>query len=182
MKIKIGLGIFIIIAVIVGSVFLSAYRSQSASSDALEEKIRLDTLNIGKINQSAKTANNQTAEINIKILETQAEIDVAGNEIMDGVNANAIIKAVYAQSTTDQVSLLPLSTQQWSQLSNSDLQVFRISFTAAGIENNLVSFIQWLQNSPYNSLVVESYSLNRSVDQDGAVSYISQIDLALYSK
>jgi hypothetical protein len=184
MKIKVGLGIFIIVAIVVGSVILSAYRTHSASAVALGDKIKLDTLALGKISQSAKTANNQTIELNSQIQEMQDKIDAASGVILDDVNANAIIKAIYAQSTVNQVTLVPLSTQPWNQLDNNsgELRVFRISFSATGLENNLISFIQWLQNSSYSSLVVENYVLTRTVNQNGSITSASQIDMALYSK
>jgi hypothetical protein len=54
MKLKIGLGIFIVIAIIFVAKFLTEFINESALANSLTTKIQANTLALSKISQSAK--------------------------------------------------------------------------------------------------------------------------------
>jgi hypothetical protein len=184
MKLKIGLGVLIVVAVVLGALFLGDFRTQTTNNDLLETKIQTDTLSLQKIGQAAKTANNEVIVLNAKIAEAQNGIKSSDNIISGTVNANNIMKAIFEQGSLYQVTLIPLSTQPWITVdrNNSTLRVFTVALSASGDAPNLFNFIKWLQASPFSSLVIENMRIAKSSDAENSSGLESKINLAIYSK
>jgi hypothetical protein len=185
MKFKIGLGIFIVIAAIVGAKLFIDFKNDRILADTLTAKIQTDTLALGKISNSAKAINNEINSLNAEIVKTQDELQASGRIIPDQVDPNEVIKIIFVEGSGDHITLVPLSTTPWTPLNISredKTRVFRMTFSISGKENNIADFIQWLQDSPFPSLVIENFKMAKTLDPAGETIVAANINLALFSK
>jgi hypothetical protein len=153
----------IIGALLVGGLFVNDYFNQSSAAQALTSQIQSQ-------NQALSTLSSQTMELNTEIANDNQNvnkilnaIDNESSAIPSGkINSNDIVKAILNQSLYNFVSVVPLSTQDWSSIktNGNDYQVFKMSLKVVGSQENVVQFIRQLPQL-YNTLVIGSISLSK---------------------
>ncbi len=184
MKTKIGLGIWIIAAIIVSAIFMSDYNSHSGETDSLNARIHADSQSLSVLTQSIKTVNNDIQAINADITKVQTDVEAASNVIPPRENSNNLIRSILARGQANQLTIIPLSTQEWTgiDINRNTYQVFKIALAIEGQQANLLEYIKWLQNSPYPTLAVENLKISRAVDDENKEIIRANLNLAIYAK
>jgi hypothetical protein len=184
MKTKVLLGIWIVAAIIIGTLFLSDYSNQLTRGKVLSAKIETDSIQLNKFTQNAKTVNKDLETLNASISKTQSDIEVASNLVLEKTNTTDIIRALFSQAEINQVSLVPLSTQDWTTINtqNQEIKVFRITFLVNGTEFNVLNLIKWIQTSPFTSMVMENFTLTKANDPINPENSQSNMHIAIYAK
>jgi septal ring factor EnvC (AmiA/AmiB activator) len=184
MKTKIGLGIWIIAAIIVSAVFLSDYNGRSGETDVLNAKIHVDSQSLNVLTQNIKSVNTEIQEINANIAKAQTDIESAGDVIPPRENSNNLIRSILSHGQTNQLTIIPLSTEEWTQVDirNNPYEVFKIALSVEGQQANLLEYIKWLQKSPYPTLSIEDLTITRVMDQVEKDIVRANLKLAIYAK
>jgi hypothetical protein len=184
MKIKVGFGIWIVIAIIFGALFLSDYSKQSTSANLLSDKILADSIQINNINLKSKDINKDIEVLNANVAKTQAEIVDAGRIIPESLNSNEVIKALFSQGALNQVELVPLTTEEWTtvNIESAEVNAFKIAFLLRGGEAKVIQTIKWIQDSPYSTLVIKDFSLSDINDPQNPDVVEARINIVIYAK
>jgi hypothetical protein len=164
MKEKTILALIIVVALIAGGVFLNGYFNQSAAADDLAVKVQNDSKNLTtvngtnqKLNQEISTINNQTAQA-MQDLENESKVMPAR------VNSNEIVRSVLDTGKDSSVTVIPLSTEDWStfKIGKHDYQVFKMTVEVNGDQDNLIKFVKSIQGL-YDTITIESASFTKTL-------------------
>jgi Tfp pilus assembly protein PilO len=162
---KVILYILIIAAVIDAGIFLTKYFNQTYAADALAAQIQSENRNISTLTE-------KTSELNLEIANHTADVSAVLNAIENEkviipakTNTNEIVKTILNTGLKNNVSVIPLSTRDWSTVrtGGNDYQVFVMSFEVDGGDQDVVQFVRAVQEL-YSTLVLENIVWN-SIDQ-----------------
>ena len=162
---KVILYILIIAAVIDAGIFLTKYFNQTYAADALAAQIQSENRNISTLTE-------KTSELNLEIANHTADVSAVLNAIENEkviipakTNTNEIVKTILNTGLKNNVSVIPLSTRDWSTVrtGGNDYQVFVMSFEVDGRDQDVVQFVRAVQEL-YSTLVLENIVWN-SIDQ-----------------
>jgi hypothetical protein len=158
---KVILYILIIAAVIDAGIFLTKYFNQTYAADALSAQIQSENRNIS-------TLTDKTSELNLEIANHTADVNAVLSTIENErviipakSNTNEIVKTILNTGLENNVSVIPLSTRDWSTVktNGNDYQVFVMTFEVEGQDPNVVQFVRAVQDL-YSTLVLENIVWN----------------------
>ena len=162
--IKILIGVLIVAALAVGGIFVSDYMGKTAKAESLVEQIQRDNKNLTTISTSTQ---NLVTEINEITAETNELLDTLAKEskeVPDRINTNNIVNSVLTLGQACDVTVIPLSTQDWAKvkIGENDYLVYRMTVEVYGTHTDVLGFIRQLQGL-YNTLAVESLTLEKKL-------------------
>jgi hypothetical protein len=158
---KVILYILIVAAVVDAGIFLTKYFNQTYAADALAAQIQSENRNIS-------TLADKTDELNLEIANHTADVNAVLSTIENEkviipakTNTNDIVKTILNTGLENNVSVIPLSTRDWSTVKTggNDYQVFVMSFAVEGQDRDVVQFVRAVQDL-YSTLVLENIVWN----------------------
>jgi hypothetical protein len=189
--------LMIIGALLIGGIFVNDYFNQSSSAQDLTSQIQSQNQALALLSDKTREINTEVANDSVSISQVLYTIDNTKNTMPPGkINSNEIVKAILNQGLYNLVSVVPMSTQDWSNVktNGNDYQVFKISVKVVGSQENVVQFIRQLPQL-YNTLVIGGVSLSKITETptptatetpDATPSLVSHIEanltLAIYTK
>jgi hypothetical protein len=183
MLVKIAIAVLVIIVVAFGGIIYNDYLGQTARAESVNTAIQND-INTGKIvSKGTDKINREIIEIDQKIDETREAIEKEDSLLPEKIDSNEIIREILVQGKADGVSIIPLSTREWTktQVNKIDYQVLKINLEIKGQQTNVVHFIRQMQDSAYQTMVLESVTLKRpQVPEDTDI--IADMNLSIYAR
>jgi hypothetical protein len=164
MKEKTILALVIVVALIAGGVFLNGYFNQSAAADDLAVKVQNDSKNLATVNGANQKLNQEIATINNQTAQAMQDLENEGKVMPARVNSNEIVRSVLDTGRDNSVTVIPLSTDDWSTLKigKHDYQVFKMTVEVNGDQDNLIKFVKSIQDL-YDTITIESASFTKTI-------------------
>jgi hypothetical protein len=166
MMIRIVLGILIIAAAIEAGIYITDYYNRSFAAEALNSQIESENQNLTQLKDKTRELNSEIAANNASVSDMLTAIAAENKKIPDQtISPNEIIRTLLNLGEKYNVSIIPLTTQDWARVTTKDFdyRILRISLKIVGTKDNIVQIIKQLPGL-YDTLVIENISLNKFVD------------------
>jgi Tfp pilus assembly protein PilO len=203
MEVKNLVALLLIVAVGFAGYFVSDYFNKSSEADSLSVQIQNTNQSVASVSNQTKAAEAELADLTKRANEIQTAI-VAENLTMPArFNSNDLVQSILMLGKNSELIVIPLNTQEWTsvKIDKHSYQVFRMTIEVGGLQERLVDFVQQLQGTFYDTLVIESLTITKPlptpspvatyadetpvptpglIEDDGRVK--SKIQLAVYTK
>jgi hypothetical protein len=161
MTLRIILGIVIIAAVIISGVYIGDYFNKSFAADALASQIQNQDQNLVTLTDQTEKLNKDIANHTVEVDNLLSSIESESNNIpSEKIDPNDIVKDLLELGQRNMVSIIPLSTTDWSgvKTNGSDYQVFKATLEINGSLENITRFVSQTQYL-YSTLIIDNISL-----------------------
>ncbi len=160
---KVVVILVVIAAIALGGIFINDYFDKSAAADSLAGKIQNENKILTTISSANQKLAQEIADLNNKASQATLDIAKESKTIPTRMNSNEIVKNVLDKGLDNNVTVIPLSTQDWSnvKIGKHSYQIFKMSVEVTGEQNSLISFMEDLQGI-YDTLVIENASFNKT--------------------
>lgn len=151
----------VIAALVVSGIFIKDYYDESSTADSISNQIQNTQKNIALVSAQTRNLEVELGSFQKRHADAQAAIEAEKNQIPDKINSNSIVRSILLLGQEKQVTVIPLSTKEWTpvKIDRHDYQVFRMSIELNGSEQNIIEFLERLQYSLYQTLVIEDVHL-----------------------
>ncbi|MCR4393508.1 MAG: hypothetical protein NUV31_03950 [Dehalococcoidales bacterium] len=147
----------VIAALVASGIFIKDYYDESANADSISSQIQNTQKNIAIVSAQTRNLEAELSDFTKRYANAQAAIEAEKNMMPDKMNSNSIVRSVLLLGQEKRVSVIPLSTRDWTtvKIDKHDYHVFRMDLELNGEESDIIEFIDKLQYSLYQTLVVE---------------------------
>jgi hypothetical protein len=183
MLVKIALAVLMVVIIAFGGIYYHDYLSQTARAESINIEIQNNKNANTIVSKNIQKVNSDIADIARNESTVNKDIEKEIGQLPDKINPNEIVKDIIIQGKASQVSIIPLSTDEWvkTQVNKNDYQVLRIHLEAKGPQKNVVEFISQMQNSAYETLIIEKITMHKPFDPLDT-DIIADVNLAMYAK
>lgn len=164
MKERTILALIIVAALIAGGVFLNGYFNQSAAADDLASKVQNDSRNLTTLNGANQKLNQEVTTINNQTTQVMQDLADEDNALPASMDSNKIVRDVLDTGKDNAVTVIPLSTQDWSTLKigKHNYQVFKMTVEVTGDQDNLIKYVKGLQGL-YDTITIDNASFTETI-------------------
>jgi hypothetical protein len=151
----------VIAALVASGIFIKDYYDESSTADSISAQIQNTQKNIAVVSAQTHNLEAELGEITKRYESAQAAIEAEKNLMPDIINSNTIIQSILLLGDERHVSVIPLRTRDWTtiKIDKHDYHVFRMDLELNGEESNIIEFIDKLQYSLYQTLVIENVNV-----------------------
>jgi|GEM_PF-3507970 len=162
---------FLIIIAVIGALvasglFIKDYYSESSAADAISTQIQNTQKNVAIIYSQTRSVEAEVLDLTKRYSDVQAAIEAEKNLMPDKMNSNDIVESILLLGKEKHVNVIPLSTDDWTpvKIDKHDYHVFRMKVELNGDEKDIIEFLERLQYSIYQTLVVEDIRLVKTIE------------------
>jgi hypothetical protein len=183
MQVKILLAILIIVVIAVGGIFYNDYSSQTVKAESANAEIQNDKNASTIVTRSLQNTNNEIAEIAKKIDNIKGDLAREEDQLPAKINSNEIVKDIILQGKACEVTVIPLSAQEWTktQINKINYQVLKIKLETKGRQASVLNFISRMQDPACETLIIENITISKPSDPLDT-DIIADFDLAIFTK
>jgi hypothetical protein len=181
MKGKLLITLLIIILLVVYYILGMGYMKQQKEHEAL-------TSQIADVTQTLREIPEPPQDLEQRLATAQASLTAEQSAFPGKMNTTQVINSILELADDCEVKAIPLITQPWSteKVGQHDYYVFRLNVAVEGSLSQLLTFGGKLENSEFETLVVERLEVTRVTDQpeetvEGTVPVTASLDLAIYA-
>jgi hypothetical protein len=127
------------------------------------------------------------ADLEQRLEAAQSDFKATQDSLPDRPNTTRTVDFILKLAEATGVKAVPLITQPWNieSVGGYDYPVFRLSISASGNYTELSGFINQLETSELETLVIESLSVERSGDkpnEEGTTPVEASLGIAVYAR
>ena len=182
MKGKLFITLLIIILLVVYYLLGTGYMKQQKEHEAL-------TSQIADVTQTLREMPKPPQDLEQRLAAAQASLIAEQSAFPDKMNTTQVINSILELADNCEVKAIPLITQPWSieEVGQHGYYVFRLNVAIEGSLSQLLTFVDELENSEFETLVVEGLKVTRVTEQpeetaEGTVPVTASLDLAIYAR
>jgi len=179
---KLLITLLIIILLVVYYLLGMGYMKQRKEHEAL-------TSQIADVTQTLREIPELPQDLEQRLAAAQASVAAEQSAFPGKMNTTQVINSILELADDCEVKAIPLITQPWSteKVRQHDYYVFRLNVAVEGSLSQLLTFVDKLENSEFETLVVEGLEVTRVTEQlektaEGTVPFIASLDLAIYAR
>lgn len=181
MKSKLLITLLIIILLVVYYLLGIGYVKQQKEHEAL-------TSQIADVTQTLREIPEPPQDLEQRLAAAQASLAAEQSAFPSKMNTTQVINSILELADDCKVKAIPLITQPWSteEVGQHDYYVFRLNVAVEGSLSQLLTLVGKLENSEFETLVVERLEVTRVNDQpeetaEGTVPVTASLGLAIYA-
>jgi|WetSurMetagenome_2_1015567.scaffolds.fasta_scaffold217916_2 hypothetical protein len=180
---KIAIAVLIITVVAFGGIFYSDYLGQTAAAETMNTAIQNEKNASIIVSKGTQKVNSDISDIAENTDDLIEKIKTEEEFLPETIDSNKIIRDVLVLGKACDVSIIPLSTREWTktQVKKFSYQVLRINLETKGQQANVIKYIAQMQNTGYRTMVIESTTLRRPIDPLDT-DIIAEMSLAIYAR
>jgi Tfp pilus assembly protein PilO len=160
---KIMVAILVIIALGVVGFFIKGYFDQSAVSATYSTKVESDNKSLKAVTASNKSLTVEIADLKAKQAQVQQTLDTESKAVPARMNINDIVDALMTAGRQYSVTVIPLTTTDWAatKIAQGEYWVFKAKMEVNGTQDNLVTFLKYVQDSICPTLIIETVDISQ---------------------
>jgi len=179
---KLLITLLIIILLVVYYLLGMGYMKQQKEYEAL-------TSQIADVTQTLREIPKPPQDLEQRLADAQASLAAEQSAFPGKMNTTQVINSILELADDCEVKAIPLITQPWSteEVGQHSYYVFRLNVAIEGSLSQLLTFVDKLENSEFETLVVEGLRVTRVTEQleetaEGTVPVTASLDLAIYAR
>lgn len=159
------------------------------ATDYLKQRRENKTLasQIEAMSQSLAQIPPSPADLEQRLIAAESDLDATRNELPERLNTTEVINTILRLAEDTGVKAIPLITQPWrtESFSEHDYSVFRLDISITGNYTQLADFISQLENGELNTLLIESFTVERADDEtaeEGTIPIDASAAVAVFAR
>jgi superfamily I DNA and/or RNA helicase len=172
--------VLVLAVLVVYYLLLTDYVKQHRENNTLAYQINEATQMLAQVPTSP-------ADLEQRLKTAQSDYEAEQNSLPERLNTTRTIDFILKLAEAEGVKAIPLITQPWSleRVGSYDYSVFRLDVTASGTYTKLAGFIEQLETSELDTLIIESLSVERAADEpaeEGTTPVRARLAIAVYAR
>jgi hypothetical protein len=150
--------LLIVVALGFSAFYLKDYFDKTNEADALAAQAQSTSQLVSSVANQTRAAETDVRDLTKRSGEVQTAIDAENLVMPARFNSNEAVKSILLLGKSRELLVIPLNTQEWTKvkIGTHDYQVFRMTVEVNGPQERLVDFVKQLQDSLYETLVIEN--------------------------
>ena len=155
----------VIIVLGVAGFFLKGYFDQSATAATYSAKVAADSKSLKAVTTSNKSLADEIANLKARQAQVQQSLNSESAAVPARMNINDVVDALMAAGRQFSLTVIPLSTTDWStaKIAQGEYMVFKAKMEVNGTQDDLVTFLKYIQDSICPTLVIETLEISQIV-------------------
>ena len=159
------LAIGVIAALVASGFFYKDSLDQNKRVDSISAQIKNSTNMVTVVTNQTKATQVEVSDFTKSLADAQAAIAAEKEKMPVKMNSNEIVRKVMLTGGTANVTVIPLSTDEWAaaKVDKGSYFVFKMNIEISGEQEQVVEFIKRLQSDLYPTLVIESVNIKKNL-------------------
>ena len=133
----------------------------------------------------------QDPDLQQRLEEVQAELEIALNTFPAELNTTVIINTILQTAEDIGIKVIPLITRTWAieTFNDYDVSVFRLNLIVSGTSAQFSDFLERLENGYTQTMIIEYLTVNREDESsfqesitESSVRIMADLDIAIYAQ
>jgi hypothetical protein len=170
----------VVVLLVVYYLMGTAYLKQHRENKTLASQIQEMTLMLAQVPVSP-------ADLEQRLKAAENDFETTRTFFPERLNTTQVVNSILRLAENTGVKAIPLVTQPWSleNVGGYDYSVFRLDISVTGTFTKLVNFINQLETSELQTLIIESLSAERITDnprEEDTIPVGASLAIAIYAR